>query len=63
MTVDRQHGKMVFSCDSCSETIEPDDSTWAEAWSQVKAEGWTARQIVGEWMHFCEKCSRTGKNR
>jgi hypothetical protein len=60
MTVDRQHGKIVWACDgaTCGETVERDQDIGFEAgWTQAKSEGWKARKIAGEWLHFCAGCT------
>jgi hypothetical protein len=57
MTIDRQHSRLVFSCDSCDATFEgsPDDD-FVHAWAAAKAEGWKARKIGKEWVHACPDC-------
>ena len=52
----RQHGHIVFECDSCNETLELDTDDFANAWEEAKHEGWSTRKIAGEWLHDCPKC-------
>lgn len=54
--IDRQHGKLIFECDSCPETFEPETRDFDEAWSAAKAEGWTARKLGKDWLHGCPAC-------
>lgn len=54
--IDRQHGKLIFECDSCSETFEADTDNFAEAWAEAKCEGWKTRKIADEWLHGCPRC-------
>lgn len=64
MTVDRQHRKIIFECDTCDAIVEGlEGDEFDAAWADTKVLGWTARRIVGEWMHFCHRCSKEGKNR
>lgn len=54
--IDRQYGKLIFECDSCSETFEADTDGFAEAWAEAKRDGWKTRKIANEWLHGCQKC-------
>jgi len=54
--IDRQHGNLVFECDSCPETFEAHTDDFAEAWFEAKREGWTSRKIANEWLHGCPRC-------
>lgn len=58
MSSDKQHGRFVFTCDSCEEVrfkSEPGDDFNA-AWEKAKTEGWRARKIGKDWAHFCPDC-------
>lgn len=57
--INRQHGKLVFECDSCSEIFEADTDDFAEAWAEAKREGWRSRKIANEWLHGCPTCGAT----
>lgn len=54
--IDRQHGKLIFECDSCPETFAADTDDFTEAWAEAKREGWRTRKIADEWLHGCPKC-------
>jgi len=57
--IDRQHGKLLFACDGATCDAEfglPDEGNFELVWSAAKRDGWKARKIVGEWMHFCPDC-------
>lgn len=56
--IDRQHGKIVFECDSCNATFDGDSDDFSEAWSAAKRDGWTTRKIANEWLHGCPDCGR-----
>ena len=62
MTLDRQHGRLIVSCDSCDETFDsyhrPQDSDAFDVfWGRCKSEGWRAFKVGGEWEHACPKCA------
>lgn len=52
----RQHGKIVFECDVCGETLETDEREFAEAKAVLDDEGWRARKLGADWMHYCPEC-------
>jgi hypothetical protein len=54
--MDRQHGKVVFECDSCPEVFEGDSGEFNEVGAAAKREGWKTKKIGSEWMHGCPKC-------
>jgi hypothetical protein len=54
--IDRQHGKLIFECDSCEETLTADTDNFAQAWNEAKREGWRSRKIGDEWVHGCPSC-------
>lgn len=51
--IDSHHGKIVFECDLCPETLETEVSSFQEAWAFAKREGWRSKQVDGEWVHSC----------
>lgn len=57
--IDRQHGEIIFSCDDCDDTMETGEDDFHVALAIVKREGWTVRQVSGEWLHRCPSCVRT----
>lgn len=54
--IDRQHGKVLFECDSCDEVLQTEEREFDEARHVMKAEGWHARKICGVWLHGCPSC-------
>ena len=57
--IDRQHGKILIECDSCSEVFEGEPGEeFADVWSSAKRGGWRTAKIADEWLHGCPKCGR-----
>lgn len=56
--IDRQHGRFVFECDYCDETLDTDETDWAEALAVFKRERWRSIGQGGEWLHSCSTCNR-----
>jgi rubredoxin len=54
--IDRQHGKIIFECDSCDETFDAETGDFNDAWAAAKRDGWRSRKIASEWLHGCPKC-------
>jgi len=55
--IDRQHGRVLIECDSCDEVFEGErGEEFKDVWNSAKRDGWTTRQIAGEWLHGCPKC-------
>lgn len=55
--IDRQHGRILFECDSCPETFEGGKGeTFEEVWARAKDEGWKARKVGHDWAHGCPEC-------
>lgn len=57
MTIDRQHGDIVFECDGCGETLETAQADFGAAFNFVKREGWRAKKIGNVWSHYCDACN------
>jgi hypothetical protein len=54
--ITRQHGNLVFECDTCDEVLESATSDFGAAWNQAKRDGWRAKKIGTEWVHECPNC-------
>ena len=54
--IDRQHGALIFECDTCSETYEPETKDFNEAWAKAKGDGWRATRVGDIWTHSCPQC-------
>lgn len=59
--IDRQHGKIIFMCDVCGDTLETAERDFNEAKAMLDREGWKARKFAGEWCHCCPKCGVPGE--
>lgn len=62
MTIDKQHGRYVASCDTCGEEITGSGDLSAAAFdeivSEVRSEGWRFDKKIrgGTYEHYCPKC-------
>jgi hypothetical protein len=54
--IDRQHGFILISCDSCDAVFEGASDEWNEVWPEAKREGWKAKKVGGVWVHGCPDC-------
>lgn len=61
--MDRQHGKIVFECDACGDTLETGEREFSDAWDMAKSDGWRVRKIEPSnvWVHSCPKCAEGGR--
>jgi hypothetical protein len=53
----RQHGLIMFECDSCAETLSTDTDDFDAAWFEARSEGWRARKIGERLEHQCPNCA------
>jgi hypothetical protein len=60
MTVHDIKGVIAFSCDSCPDTITPNDqSDFSRAWGEARHLGWHAFKLGwGAYEHECPDCAR-----
>lgn len=55
--IDRQGGRILIECDSCSEVFDGENGEeFSEVWRHAKEEGWRTKKIGEEWVHGCGKC-------
>lgn len=54
--LDRQHGKIVFECDSCGEVFNTDTGDFHDAIVYLNAREWQFKYIAKIWCHYCRKC-------
>jgi hypothetical protein len=54
--LDRQRGKIIFECNVCGQSLEPDTADFNEAKRTLDDNGWRARKIGSDWLHGCDKC-------
>jgi len=57
--IDRQHGRIVFHCDMCSE-LDTEEVEFQEAVAVMTGAGWAADRAggAGDWVHHCPYCYR-----
>lgn len=54
MSIERQHGQMCITCDSCDESLEFfDQDQFDEMIADAKAHGWRIVNTDGTWRHNC----------
>lgn len=65
MGMDRDHGDIVFGCDTCLATFATDQADFGSALNFAKRNGWKPYKLPGdtEWSHACDVCSRNWKAR
>ena len=51
--IEKEYGKFNLECDDCGMYI-PQLVTFQDA---INYEGWTKRNVNGEWENYCEDCS------
>jgi hypothetical protein len=56
MTLERQHGKIVFVCDRCSDELDTETDDFDEARQTLVHDGWVTRKEGSEWHHYCPDC-------
>lgn len=56
MSSERIKGEVVFTCDTCEETLETDVSDFDEANAARRSAGWGARLGAEGWEHICADC-------
>lgn len=48
-----KYGLIELACDACGEVRETKQTEFMAAWPAAKEEGWRARKVANEWLHFC----------
>lgn len=58
MSVDRQHGKLIFICDECGDDINTGEADWIDGLRVMRSSGWGRRHDSdgGQWQHLCQDC-------
>jgi len=55
MSIEREYGQTILSCDKCFETVDCAD--FGDALDYVKENKWkTKKSKDGEWIHECANC-------
>lgn len=55
--LDRQHGRLVFECDACGQTLDTETREFNEALRMMRDASWRAQQVGGDWVHTCAGCA------
>lgn len=53
----RIHGKYVFECDACGDTLETETKDFNEALRIMRDANWRAQQVGSDWVHSCFGCA------
>ncbi len=56
--LDRQHGRIFFECDGCSQILDTEEKDFNEARRTMVNEGWQARKWGNDWIHSCPDCAK-----
>lgn len=57
MTIERQHGELVMTCDECgTEFCGGCEDDFARFVQDAKREGWKVLKEGDEWLHNCPEC-------
>jgi hypothetical protein len=59
--IDRQHGKIIFECETCDTTLETGTGDFETAREKFREENWkvVATQKIGQkptYQHYCPAC-------
>lgn len=57
MTAQTVKHNLVFSCDGCPETYEPESNEFSVGWAEARGKGWVAVPVKGGWGHYCPGCA------
>jgi hypothetical protein len=63
MTIRKERGHIVTTCDGCGEFRVDQEGqhakfkTFRQVWDENLALGWTAKKIPKDYQHFCPACS------
>lgn len=58
MTLIRDHGKIIFECDSCTANLETDSSNFDIALEELWRHNWRSYRRNGTYEHRCSDCER-----
>ena len=58
MSIQREYGRLVPTCDVCGEELEPYDD-FEDAVAGKKLAGWKSVKVGGEWEDHCPNCQST----
>lgn len=50
-------GPIDVHCDTCPAGLETGTKDFSEARVTMREEGWKARRIDDQWLHFCPDCT------
>lgn len=53
--IDTIHKKKALICDNCGDGAEKFES-WQDLQDYIRENGWKAKRVDGEWVHYCNVC-------
>lgn len=59
MSVERQYGDIIFTCNTCDDTLETGTSNFDAALSALRQAGWYASKKGDTWIHVCHDCKNS----
>lgn len=57
MSIERQHGEIIFECDECGDTLDTFTKRFDDALAVLNDAGWMAVKVDDHYEHVCDKCS------
>ena len=58
MSIQKEYGYEILTCDICIEPKEHAFDTWDEAIDYKKEKGWKAKKNDNEWLDICPDCQK-----
>ena len=58
MSIQKEYGYEILTCDICIEPVEHAFDTWDEAIDYKKEHGWKAKKDDNEWIDVCPDCQK-----
>jgi hypothetical protein len=61
MSTERIDRELVFNCDArgCNKNVGYDpDTSFEDAWTDAKSDGWVSTKQGDAWGHVCPSCSK-----
>jgi len=58
MSLERERGILIFTCDACGDDADVRLHDFKQAFAKIKEEGWVARKskTSDSWFHYCPDC-------
>ncbi len=58
MTLSKDHGDLVFECNTCEATLTTNQAQFSAAMTLGRRNGWKAIKRGSVWEHACPKCQK-----